>query len=56
MTKVTSPEKVQALLDAEAEHARRRMPDFDEVIASASRQRNRRLIAGEQQPASQRAW
>lgn len=46
MTKVTSPEQVQALLYAEAEHARRRMPDFDEVIASASRKRNRRLIAG----------
>lgn len=46
MTKVTSPGQVQALLDAEAEHARRRMPDFDEVIASASRKRNRRLIAG----------
>lgn len=46
MTKVISSEQVQALLDAEAEHARRRMPDFDEVIASASRKRNRRLIAG----------
>lgn len=46
MTRWTSPERVQALLDAEADHARRRMPDLDEVIASASRRRNRRLIAG----------